>query len=154
MKVTSRIFVLLAILAVLLTYSSCDKHKTPAPSDEEVQLGKLSKTWKATSVKKDNVDQTGYTNFTLTISGTAGAASFGYAAAGRPALSPWLSSGNWNFDTDPLTSIIRDKGTADELKITYTVTETTLQLTYTFNAAGYAGRVDNVKGSWVMTFGL
>jgi hypothetical protein len=154
MKLTAKIFVLLAISTVLLTYSGCKKPKPPAPSDEEVQLGKLSKTWKATSVKKDNVDQTGYSNFTLTLSGTVGAATYGYATAGRPALSPWLSSGNWNFDTDPLTSIIRDKGTADELKITYTVTETTLQLTYTFNGAGYAGRVDNVKGTWVMIFGL
>ena len=153
MKSIAKIFVLLALSALLLTYSSCDNTKPPTPSDEEVQLGKLSKTWKATSVKKDNVDQTGYTNFTLTLSGTVGATSYGYATAGRPPLSPWLSSGNWTFDTDPLTSIIRDKGTADELKITYTVTETTLQITYNFQGTGYA-RVGNVKGQWVMTFGL
>jgi len=154
MKLTARIFVLVALSAALLTYSGCDNSKPPAPSDEEVQLGKLSKTWKNPSVKKDNVDQTGYTNFTLKLEGVVGATSFGYATTGRPTLSPWLSSGNWTFDTDPLTSIIRDKGTADELKMTYTVTETTLQITFTFSGAGYAGRVGNVKGTWVMTFGL
>ncbi len=154
MKQTAKILVLLAISASLITFSGCNKSKPPAPSDQEVQLGKLSKTWKVQSVKKDNVDQTGYSNFTLTISGTAGATSFGYSTAGRPALSPWLSSGNWTFDTDPLTAIIRDKGTADELPITYTVTETTLQITYNFQGAGYSGRVDNVKGQWVMVFGL
>lgn len=152
MKLTAKIFVLLALSAVLLTYSGCDNSKPPAPSDEEVQLGKLSNTWKATSVKKDNVDQTGYNNFTLKLEGVVGAASYGYSTTGRPTLSPWLSSGNWTFDTDPLTSIIRDKGTADELKMTYTVTETTLQITFSFSGAGYAGRVDNVKGTWVMTF--
>ncbi|MEK6780308.1 MAG: hypothetical protein AABY93_01295 [Bacteroidota bacterium] len=156
MKSIAKIFVLLALLAVLLTYSSCDNTKPPTPSDEEVQLGKLSKTWKATStsVTKDGVVQTGYDNFTLTLSGTVGAASYGYTTSGRPALSPWLSSGSWTFDTDPLTSIIRDKGTADELKMTYTVTEATLQITYNFQGTGYAGRVDNVKGQWVMTLGL
>ena len=152
MKSIAKIFVLLALSAVLLTYSSCDNTKPPTPSDEEVQLEKLSGTWKttSTSVTKDGVVQTGYNNFTLTLSGTVGATSFGYATAGRPPLSPWLSSGNWTFDTDPLTSIIRDKGTADELKITYTVTETTLQLTFNFQGTGYA-RVGNVKGQWVMT---
>jgi hypothetical protein len=153
MKQTTKIFALLAISALLLTYSGCKNSKPPEPSDEEVQLGKLSKLWKATSVKKDNVVQTGYTNFTLTLSGTAGSTSFGYVTAGRPPLSPWLSSGSWTFDTDPLTSVIRDKGTADELKMTYTVTETTLEITYNFQGVGYA-RVGNVKGQWVMIFGL
>ena len=118
------------------------------------QLEKLSKTWIATSVKKDNVDQTGYTNFKLTMDGTVGAASFGYTTTGRPLLSPWLSSGNWIFDTDPLIGFIRDKGTPDELKITYTVTTTTLQISFNFTGAGYAGRVEDVKGQWVMTFGF
>lgn len=153
MKQTAKIFALLAISALLLTYSGCKNSKPPAPSDEEVQLGKLSKTWKNPSVKKDNVDQTGYTNFTLTLSGTTGSTSFAYVTAGRPPLSPWLSSGSWTFDTDPLTSVIRDKGTADELKMTYTVTDATLQITFNFQGVGYA-RAGNVKGQWVMTFGL
>lgn len=156
MKLTSKIFVLVALLAVLLTYSGCDNTKPPSPSDEEVQLGKLSKTWKAnsTSVTKDGVVQAGYDTFTLTLDGTVGAESFGYSTTGRPSQSPWLSSGSWTFDTDPLTSLIRDKGTVDELKMTYTVTETTLQLTFTFNGNPYPARVNNVKGTWVMTFGL
>jgi hypothetical protein len=156
MKSIAKIFVLLALSATLLTYSSCDNTKPPTPTDEEVQLGKLSKTWKtnSTSVEKDGVVMTGYDNFTLTLSGTVGATSFGYTTTGRPALSPWPSSGNWKFDTDPLASIIRDDGTVDELNMTYTVTETTLEITFNFQGTGYAGRVDNVKGQWVMTFGL
>ena len=97
--------------------------------------------------------QPGFTNFSLKLEGVVGAASFGYVTTGRPALSPWPSSGSWAFDTDPLTSIIRDKGNANELKITYTVTEATLEITYNYQGTG-SGRVDNVKGQWVMTFGL
>ena len=154
MKLTTKIFVLLALSTLLLTYSGCDNTKTPTPSDEEVQLGLLAKTWKATSVKKDGVDQTGYTNFNLILKGVVGDPAFTYSTTGRPPLSPWPSSGNWTFDTDPLTSIIRDKGDVDdELKMTYSVTETTLKMNFNFQGAGYA-RVGNVKGQWEMTFGL
>jgi len=154
MKSIAKTFILLALAAVLLTYSSCDNTKPPTPTDQEVQLEKLTGTWKATSVKKDNVDQAGYGNFALTIEGVIGASSFGYSTSGRPSLSPWPSSGKWIFDVDPITSIVRDDGTVDELNMTYTVTETTLQVTFNFQGTGYAGRVDNVKGQWVMDFGL
>ena len=136
------------------TNFSIQNTKSQTITIKSSQLEKLSKTWIATSVKKDNVVQTGYTNFKLTMAGTVGATSYGYATTGRPALSPWLSSGNWIFETDPLIGIIRDKGTSDELKITYTVTSTTLQISFNFIGAGYAGRVEDVKGLWVMTFGL
>ena len=154
MKLTVNIFVLVALSAALLTFSGCKPGTDPAPSDEEVQFGKLSKTWKATSVKKDEVvDKTGYNDFTLKLTGTFGASSFDYTTTGRPALSPWPSSGNWVFDTDALTSIIRDKGnTTNELKMTYAVTETTLKLNFTYNGAGVTGRTSNVKGVWVMDF--
>ena len=97
------------------------------------------------------VAQTGYDAFTLAISGTVGAPSFDYKTTGKPALSPWPSSGSWIFDTDPLTSILRDKGTTNELKITYAVTETELKLTFTYAGDG-KGRISNVKGQWVMEF--
>ncbi len=154
MKSIAKTFIVLALSGVLLTYSSCDKSKPPTPTDQEVQLEKLTGTWKATSVKKDNVDQTGYSNFALTIEGVIGASSFGYSTSGRPPLSPWPSSGKWIFDVDPITSIIRDDKTVDALNMTYTVSETTLQISFNFQGTGYAGRVDNVKGQWVMTFGL
>ncbi len=154
MKSIAKIFVLLALSGVLLTYSSCDNSKPPTPTDQEVQLEKLTGTWKAISVKKDNVDQTGYSNFALTIEGVIGASSFGYSTSGRPPLSPWPSSGKWIFDVDPNTGIIRDDKTVDALNMTYTVSETKLQLTFNFQGTGYAGRVDNVKGQWVMEFSL
>lgn len=121
-------------------------------SIEDFQLGKLSKTWSATSVKLDNVDQTGYDNFVLTISGTAGSSTFGYSVTGRPVLGPWLSSGQWKFGASPETQIIRDSNTGDELDMTYSVTDTQLQITFTFTGDGYSGRVSNVKGQWVFTF--
>ncbi len=155
MKLTVKIFVLVVLSAALLTFSGCKPGTDPTPSDEEVQLGKLSKAWKATSVKKDAVPQVGYDAFTLKIEGVVGSPSFTYSTTVRPTLSPWPSSGSWVFDTDPLASIIRDKGnTTNELKMTYTVTETTLQLNFTYNGAGVAGRSSNVKGQWVMIFGL
>ena len=153
MKLTVNIFVLVALSAALITFSGCKPGTDPAPSVEEVQFGKLSKSWKFSSVKKDDVAQTGYDAFTLAIKGTFGAPSYEYSASGKPALSPWPSSGSWIFGTDPSTSIIRDKGTTNELNISYTVTETTMQMTFNYAGDG-KGRISNVKGQWVMVFGL
>ncbi len=150
-----RILSLLGLVVALLTYSSCKDDK-PAPEPiTDVQLGKLSKTWKVDAVTLDGVDKkTDYAAFQLVLSGTKGNTSFGYTTTGRPTLSPWKSSGSWEFGTAPETQIIRDKGTADELPMTYAVTETTLSITFTFNGAGYTSRTGVVKGQWVFTFKL
>ncbi|MEQ8363632.1 MAG: hypothetical protein RH948_12235 [Cyclobacteriaceae bacterium] len=153
MKQIGKLMLLGVVFAVLLVSQGCKKSSGPGETVEDIQLGKLSKTWNATSVKLDNVDQTGYDNFALTISGTAGSTTFGYSAAGRPTtLSPWLSSGQWKFGASPETQIIRDPDTGDELDMTYSVTDTQLQITFTFTGDGYPGRVSNVKGQWVFTF--
>ena len=138
------------LLGVLFTYSGCGKKNGPTLSLADQQLAKLSlaKGWKLTTVTLDNAAQTGYTNFTLTISGTAGQTTFGYATSGRPALSPWAASGTFTFGTDVSTQVVRD----DSLPITYSVSTTQLQITFTYNGAGIAGRTNNVKGVWVFTF--
>lgn len=122
---------------------------------KDLQLEKLSKTWKLNAVTLDGVDRkSDYTNFQMVISGTKGNTTFGYSTSGRPSISPWKSSGSWEFGTSPETQMIRDKATADELAMTYTVTETTLSITFTFNGSGYAARTTSVKGQWIYTFKL
>ncbi len=147
-----RILSLLGLVGLLLTYSNCkDKKSTPEPITD-VQLGKLARTWKINTVTLDGVDKLAdYTAFQLVLSGTKGNTSFGYSTSGRPALSPWKSSGSWEFGTSVETQMIRDKGTADELAMTYAVTETTLSISFTFNGPGYS-RTGVVKGQWVYTF--
>lgn len=141
------------VFGVLLVSQGCKKKTGPGETVEDIQLGKLSKAWSATTVKLDNVDQAGYDNFVLTISGTAGSPTFGYSVTGRPTtLSPWLSSGQWKFGASPETQIVRDPDTGDELNMTYSVTDTQLQITFTFTGDGYPGRISNVKGQWVFTF--
>lgn len=148
-----RILSLLGLVVVLLTYSNCGGDK-PAPEPiTDVQLGKLLGTWKINTVTLDGVDKKAdYTAFELAIDGVKGNTSFGYTTKGRPSLSPWKSGGTWEFGTAPETQVIRDKGTADELPMTYAVTETTLSISFTFNGAGYTSRTGVVKGQWVFTF--
>jgi hypothetical protein len=149
-----KILSLIGLIGVLLTYSSCKKDKTEPEPITDVQLAKLAKPWKINTVTLDGVDKIAdYTGFTLTLTGTKGNTSFGYSTLGRPSLSPWKASGSWEFGTTPETKMIRDKGTADELEMTYAVTETTLSLTFSFNGAGYS-RTGVVKGAWVYTFKL
>jgi hypothetical protein len=139
-------------LAMLLTYAGCKKGGDPEPSVEEQQLEKLSATWKVgasgdvlldgNSVKVDG----GYENFTLNLSGTPGETTFGYTTGGRPALSAWPSSGTWSFGTDPTQDIVRDPGGTKEIDMTYSVTDTDLEITFQYAGAGEAGKV---KGTWV-----
>lgn len=143
------------VLAVLLGYSGCKpKGEDPRPV-EEVQLEKLSSTWKVGAngdVKLDGVSKkAGYADFQLTLTGTPGATSFGYTTV-RPAglLTAWPSSGSWNFGTNVETEIIRDKGTGKEVTMSYTVTETQLELTFQYAGAGEQ-RTSKVNGTWIFT---
>lgn len=159
MKFIKTLVVLFA-LGSLITFSNCGGGGTTPEPVANQQFTKLQKTWKLTAVTLDNTSQfapTGtYTNnFTLTVAGTKGdSKTFTYNIAGRPALSPWKANGSWDFGTDPATQIVRDPGsTTDKLDMTYSVTETTLQVQFNYQGAGYT-RTDQVKGNWVFTFGL
>jgi len=142
-------------LGILLTYSGCDNGGGVEPTVEEVQLEKLNGTWtmagSGTNVTLNGVSQkSDYTGFKLNLTGTAGAASFNYTTEGRPAkLSPWPSSGTWKFGAVPESGVIRDPGTED-LNISYTVSDTQLELTFTYNGAGFS-RTKQVTGTWVFT---
>lgn len=143
-----------ALIGALLTYSGCSKDNPATPSVKDQQLKALSQTWKCTSATLQGAAQTGYVpNFQLTISGTPGQDTFGYTTTGRPAgtkSSPWDAAGTFTFGTDPATQLTR----SDNLPVTYSVSATQLQMTFTYNGPGFNGRVSNVVGVWVYTFGL
>jgi hypothetical protein len=138
-----------ALIGALLTYSGCSKDSAPAPSVKETQLKALSKTWNCTSATLQGAPQPNYTTFKLTLSGTVD--KIDYKADNRPTgskSSPWNGTGSFTFGTDPATQLTRD----DNLPVTYSVSSTQLQMTFTYSGAGYDGRVSNVVGTWVYTF--
>lgn len=143
------------ILAGFAMLISC-KDKPDGPTEEEVQLQKLTKTWNLTSASLDGADPgVDYSNFKLSLSGTVGATNFTYSTQGRPIKSPWPGSGTWTFGQVVSSQVVRDPGTNDELPLNYSVSQdgNTLEITFTFTGEGYtAGRIDNVSGSWRFTF--
>lgn len=152
-----RVISFLAVAVVLSTYMGC-KPKDPDPEPiADVQFDKLKKTWKISTVSRDGVDRTAdYTGFQLVLSGTKGTPPFSYTTTGRPSLSPWPASGTWEFGSAVETQIIRYNTIDDnELPITYTVTESTLTLTFNFpdNLEGYS-RTEEIQGPWIFTFTL
>ncbi len=164
MKANSPIYLFGSIICLFALVNCGGSSSTPEPIADQ-QFTKLAKTWKISSATLDGVDKTADYNagistdvgpMKLTISGTKGtASSYAYALTGRPALSPWPKSGSWAFGTDPSTQIIRDKGTADELAVTYTVDATNLQVSFNFSNSngGYTNpRVNVVSGQWVFKF--
>lgn len=154
---------MIALLGILIGYTGCRDKKGAEKPIQEVQLEKLSKTWKLTSVTLDGTSRNaeygvgGANPFSLTITGEPTNSSYNYTTASRPALSPWKSNGSWIYGTDPATQIVRDADSAvDKLDLTYSVSDTQLSITFNFAANGYTntGRADVVRGAWVFTFGL
>ena len=153
-----RLLITVLSLGVMFSFSGCGGGGGKGETTQDKQFGMLSsKVWNISAVTLGGVDQTSAwttAGFKLTISGTAGQTTFNYSCAGRPALGPWPASGTWAFGDDPTHTIVRDKSTADELPMSYTVatgTSNSLQVTFTYSGAGYT-RVDNVSGTWVFTF--
>jgi hypothetical protein len=149
----TRLFVVLALLGVATSFWQCGGDPAPAEDPKDAQLKKLSQTWKATAVTFNSTPITGYENFQITMTGTVGQSTFNYNTTGRPSgiLTPWAASGTFTFGTDFSTVLNRDDGTV----VTYSVTATQLQMTFTYTGAGYTGsRVNNVNGSWSFVFGL
>jgi hypothetical protein len=141
-------------LAILLGYTGCGGGKEPGPTEEEKALADLSATWKVGTTGNVTLDgvskKLDYSGFTLTISGTAGATSYGYTTSGRPSLSAWPSSGAWKFGDVIATDIIRDPGTPKEVDMHYTVNGDNLELTFTYAGTGES-RTSKVTGVWVFT---
>jgi hypothetical protein len=164
-----------ALIAVLLTYSSCGPTPGPSLSQADQQLQKLlgteatsgtaSLAWKCTSATLDGVDKkANYTSaFTLTLSGeiaktlaSGASATFDYTTSkptfgtNESPLSPWAASGKFTFDaTNPESKITRDDG----IVVTYTVSSTELSIIFTYSGNGFnRGRTDVVPGAWVFKF--
>ncbi len=143
-------------IGVLLTFSNCGGGgSTPEPLADQ-QFTKLSKTWNIATVTLEGQDQKTllYPNFKLQITGTKGAASFGYKTTGNPAAgSPWKGTSTWAFGTDPLTMLVREPDT-DKLAMTYAVSASTLQISfnYTGTVNQNQGRTEVVTGNWIFTF--
>jgi hypothetical protein len=162
MKASSPLLLFSSILCLFALVNCGGGGGNPEPVADQ-QFTKLQKTWVISSVDLGGTDRTaeyqaGVSGDTgpmkLTIQGTKGTSStYTYAITGRPALSPWPKSGKWEFATNPSTQIVRDKGTGDELAITYTVDATNLQITFSYSGNGYTNpRVSQVAGSWTFKF--
>lgn len=150
MKQIIRLALVVTILGGFALIQGCKKSSGPGESVEDIQLGKLIKTWRTSSVSLDGVDQPDYSDFTLTIAGVPGAATFGYTASGGPSTRSWPGQGTWKFGDIPETQIIRDPDSGDEIELTYSVSETQLQIEFDFSGSGFpGGRTSNVNGNWV-----
>jgi len=138
-----KLLLIVAIGMMVLSLVDCKKDDTVEPDP----LAPLVGGWNCVKATKGGVAQDGYDNFKLTLTGSSGASTFSYSTAGRPALSPWPSSGSWKFGTNTATDLIRDT----DLPVSYSVTDTQLEITFTYSGSGFA-RIGEVSGVWVFTF--
>jgi hypothetical protein len=148
----TQFLIVLALFAAAASFVQCGSDSSAPPDPEDEQLKKLSQTWKATSVTFNSAPVTGYENFQLTMSSTASDPPLNFTTSGRPSgiKTPWDASGSFEFGTDFATVLKRN----DNILVTYSVSSTQLQMTFTYTGAGYTGRTSNVEGAWTFTFGL
>lgn len=156
MKLLTRTLSLLTIASLTLFFANCGGDDGNGKSEEEVQLGKLKKTWKIVSAELKGVDRKAdFTGFTLEFDGTydknaePGDYPYNYTVSGnRPPIGPWPESGFWEFGGNPETLIVRD----DEIGIFYSINSNEqLTLTFTCPEGGcqYPGnRTSQVVGTW------
>jgi len=148
----TKLFIVLALFGVAMSFWQCGSDPAPATDPQDEQLTKLSHTWTTTNVTFNSSPVTGYENFEITLTGTAGQDTFNFSVTGRPAgtnNTPWPASGTFTFGTDFATILNRDDGTV----VTYSVSSTQLQMTFTYNGTGFSGsRTNVVNGNWSFTF--
>src|SRR5258706_959363 len=108
MKSKIEILFKICLLVFAIQVGGCSS-KHNSPSIKEIQMNKLSAAWKVKSVMKDGVEESGYDNLKLTITGSALSKTTVYAVAGRPAKSPCPAGGAWIFGSDVMTLLIRDE---------------------------------------------
>jgi len=154
MKIAARLLSLLILTSVITLYVGCSKDDPAPKSEKDTQIGLLNGTWNATAVSFQDMPITsGYENFQLVIEGTEGQNSLQYTVTGRPEASAWEANGTFAFDTDANVKevLIRDPNSATSVTITYGVTETTLQMDFTYDGEPIS-RTKNVSGAWKFTF--
>lgn len=157
MKLLTRIFSLLTIASLTLFFANCGGGGNEKPP-EQVQLGKLSKTWELGTATLDGAPSAQIeSDFSITFSGTFDSDNpngpYNFNVTGTLAPSPLPASGVWIFsaiDSDGKGGlIILD----DELAITYELLDNgNLILSFNCDDCDYAGsRTRSVNGDWIFS---
>jgi hypothetical protein len=159
MKFITRFLSLSVLVAAAILYAGCDGGGEDTKSEQQLQLEALVGAWTLTSAELDGDPRTtDFPNMKLTLSGSfvdPATDLYTYSITGTtPTPSPIPRSGKWKFGANVKTQIIRDPGTINELPTNYTLSGTTLTLTFDCEECDFDGgsRVSSVNGEWVMVF--
>lgn len=159
MKLATRILSLLVMVSLATFYMSCDNGGGDDQTEEQKQLIKLNSSWTLASASEGGTPRTDFTDLVLTISGTyAQNGTYAYSFTGtRPNPSPWPVTGTWKFGTNVVSDLVRDPGTANEIPMNYSISDTQLTINFTVpeGHTGWAGgssRVKKVTGNWSFVF--
>jgi len=139
---------------------SC-KEDTPSDDDDggtdteaAIQLGLLTgKTWVPGTITKDDValaeEYPYFADFTLTFSGSLNADETNVTNGTYTTSDPGevLPSGSWEFSSDVETQLELNDPANGPTPVTYSVTESSLQLTFTRGNPG--GRTEGITGNYV-----
>jgi hypothetical protein len=165
MKHLTRLLSLLLLVSAGAFFSNCGGDDDGGTSEEETQLNKLKATWELANVTYEDTPEDRFdgADLKLTITGNfaeGGTYNYSFSTNGAQIdASPFPESGKWKFGSPLTGSIIRldsQLGTFDDIEMGYTVTETTLTLSFESPAESSFvignGRTASVEGTWVFEF--
>ncbi len=140
-------FAPVALVAMLVAVSGCKDEDTQLTPEQQIVRTLSSTAWIATSVLKDDVAQTDYTNFTITFTGT-----LDYSVSGGPAFIPFPATGAWELGA-PLTSQLILGAGNQNIETEYELSETTLTVEFDYTGNGFSnGRTNGLNGRWTFVF--
>lgn len=165
MKHLARLLSLLLLVSAGAFFSNCGGDDDGGTSEEETQLAKLKGEWTLTSVTYEGSPEDRFDGAELTLAVTGnfsagGKYNYSFSTNGAQIdASPFPESGKWKFGSPLTSSIVRldsELGSYDDIEMSYTVTETTLTLSFESPAESSFvignGRTASVEGSWVFEF--
>lgn len=148
MKKLSYLLSTIVLFSVLLTVG-CKKKSDPGPSEEELQLDRVAKSWTVTAAQLGSEDVTdGFSGFSIKID-----ENLGYTASGATRdPQPWPLSGTFSFKEGDLNTLQRNDGLDMTLNVNDDGTTMTLSFTFDENTHQSGGRVEAINGAWSFSF--
>lgn len=142
--IVKAVFTTTALCLLLVVLTNCGDDAAAKSENDRIKDMLRSGTWKVQTVLVDDVDHTAlYEDLTLAFTGTHYTTTNG--------ANVWPASGEWNFNDDSGTTMLRSDGVIITIA---TITTTNLVLTFDWpDTTIGSGRAESIQGAHVFTFG-
>jgi hypothetical protein len=140
-------FLTVCILAAAATLVGCKDDDTGLTPEQKIVRAFAAGNWSATSVLKDNVEQTEFFGFLISFTGT-----LSYSTSGGPNAIPFPATGTWELGSPATSQLILGAGNQN-IATSYQLDNSTLTIQFSYQGNGFPnGRAKELDGQWQFVF--